>query len=296
MSPHSSYRLVLRTLASAAFLATVAPSGVSAQDVDPHRHEARPIAGVNTVWMEDMTWMEIRDAIDSGTRTVIVSTGGLEQNGPYLTTGKHNVVMKGACEEIARKLGQTLCAPIVAFVPEGNIDPPSGHMLYPGTISLSQETYRALLEDITASLLVTGFTDVILLGDSGGNQAGMAAVARTLNERWAARGGRVHHVEEFYRPGWAEADRFVTEDLGLPQTRDDGYHDDPSVTLLMMAVDPTSIRLEQRIEAGLASINGVELTPVDQRMADARRLSEFRADFTVEAIRRHLAASREQDR
>jgi creatinine amidohydrolase len=296
MSLIPNCRTLLRTAACLGLWVAFPSAPASAQEVDPHRHEVRPIAAVNSVWMEDLTWMEIRDLMDAGTRTVIVSTGGLEQNGPYLTTGKHNVVMKGQCEDIARKLGNTLCAPIVAFVPEGNIDPPSGHMLFPGTISVSQETYRALLADIVASLLVTGFTDVVLLGDSGGNQGGQAAVAEMLNERYASRGGRVHHVVEFYRQGWAESERFVAEDLGLPQTRDDGYHDDSAVTLLMMAVDPTSIRLEQRIEAGLASINGVELTPVEQRLEDARRLRDFRAEFSAEVIRQHLSAAREQDR
>jgi creatinine amidohydrolase len=268
--------LVLGPLAGAA----------GAQD---HRHEPRPIAAVNTVWMEDLTWMEVRDEIDSGTTTAIIPTGGIEQNGPYLTTGKHNVIMRGACEAIARKLGDALCAPVVKFVPEGDIDPPSGHMLYPGTISLTEETYRSLLEEIGASLLVHGFTDVVFIGDSGGNQAGMAAAAAVLTERWAGRGGRAHYVQEFYRPGYSEADRFVQEELGLQETHRDGYHDDPTVTLLMMAVDPTTVRFEQRVEAGLASINGVELTPLADRVEAGRRLNEFRADLTVEAIRRAIA-------
>jgi creatinine amidohydrolase len=255
----------------------------AAQD---HRHEERPIAAVSAVWMEDLTWMEVRDRIEAGSTIAIVPTGGIEQNGPYLTTGKHNVIMRGACETIARMLGNALCAPVVKFVPEGEIDPPSGHMLFPGTISLSQETYRRLLDDIGASLLVHGFTDVVFIGDSGGNQAGMAEVAEALTQRWAHRGGRAHYVAEFYRPGYAESDRFVAEELGLPQTRDDGYHDDITVTLLMMAVDPATVRFQQRVDAGLASINGVELTPLEDRVEKGRRLTEFRAGLTVDAIRR----------
>jgi creatinine amidohydrolase len=275
----------------------LAPHAIAAQaEVPDHRHEVRPIAAVDEVWIEDMTWMEVRDAIDGGASIAIIPTGGIEQNGPYLTTGKHNVIMTGACETIARKLGNALCAPVVGFVPEGDIDPPTSHMLFPGTISLTQETYRALLEDIGASLLVHGFTDVIFIGDSGGNQAGMRDVAEILTERWAHRGGRAHYVEEFYRPGYNEADRFVAEELGLVETHRDGYHDDPTVTLLMMAVDPLTVRHPQRVEAGLASINGVDLTPLEERIEDGRRLNEFRADLTVDAIRRAVAAPFPQDR
>ena len=70
--------------------------------------------------------------------TVIISTGGVEPNGPWLATGKHNYVLRANCNAIARKLGDALCAPIVAFVPEGGHEPPSGHMRSPGTINAGQ--------------------------------------------------------------------------------------------------------------------------------------------------------------
>src|SRR6185295_11228570 len=93
--------------------------------IRPDPNSPRPIAAVDSVFIEDLTWMEVRDALKAGKDTVIVATGGVEQNGPYLVTGKHNVVLRGTTEAIARKLGNTLVAPIVQFVPEGDIDPPS---------------------------------------------------------------------------------------------------------------------------------------------------------------------------
>src|SRR5438445_10474053 len=125
--------------------------------------------------------MEVRDALKAGKDTVIVATGGVEQNGPYLVTGKHNVVLRGTTEANARKLGNALVAPIVPFVPEGDIDPPTEHMRYPTTISLTEGTYRALLSEICACLRTHGFRRIVLIGDSGGNQKGMEAVARELN-------------------------------------------------------------------------------------------------------------------
>jgi hypothetical protein len=67
----------------------------------------------------------------------------VEQNGPYLVTGKHNVILRATTEAIARELGNALVAPVVPFVPEGDLDPPSGHMQYPGTISVREGTFRA---------------------------------------------------------------------------------------------------------------------------------------------------------
>ena len=143
----------------------------------------RPIPAIDSVFIEELTWMEVRDAIEAGKTTAVVATGGIEPNGPYVATGKHNYVLQATTEAIARKLGNALVAPIVKFVPEGDIEPPSGWMRYPGTISLRGETFRSLLTDICSSLKQHGFKDIILIGDSGGNQSGMKEVAKVLSKR-----------------------------------------------------------------------------------------------------------------
>src|SRR6185436_17123074 len=78
--------------------------------VAPDPNMPRPIAARDTLWIEDMTWMEVRDAMKAGKDTVLICTGGVEQNGPYLATGKHNVVLRATAERIARKLGDALVA------------------------------------------------------------------------------------------------------------------------------------------------------------------------------------------
>ena len=158
----------------------------------------RPIEALDSVFIEELTWMEVRDALKAGKTTHLIPTGGVEQNGPYLATGKHNYILRATTEAIARKLGNALVAPIVPFVPEGDIDPPTGHMKYPGTISLTEETYERLLTDICASFRTHGFEHIVLIGDSGGNQKGMKAVAAQLNAKWSGGKTRVHFIPEYY--------------------------------------------------------------------------------------------------
>ena len=233
--------------------------------------------------------MEIRDLIAGGTTTVIIPTGGIEENGPFLATGKHNLILEATCPVIARKLGNALCAPIVKFVPEGDIDPPTRAMRFPGTISLNAATYEALLDDIASSLKQAGFTDIVLIGDSGGNQGGMANVADALNARWAAERTRAHFVREFYDPGWEATEQFTERELGVAEVGNDGHHDDIWVTAMMMVTDPEQVRYAQRVEAGLASINGVAITPLADTVELGRRMIDFRAGLTADAIRRALA-------
>ena len=249
----------------------------------------RPIAAGASLWLEELTWLEIRDLIAGGTSTVIIPTGGIEENGPFLSVGKHNLILEATCPQIARRLGNALCAPVVKFVPEGNIDPPSGAMRFPGSISVNADTYEALLDDIASSLKQAGFTDIVMIGDSGGNQTGMRNTALRLNGRWSGSGVRVHFVREFYDPGWEATERYTEEELGVAETSNDGHHDDIWVTAMMMVTDPHQVRFEQRVDAGLASINGVSITPMEKTVELGNRMVEFRAAFTADAIREAIA-------
>ena len=287
----------LRAAAAIAFV-SILPSPVVAQRAAPTAEQRaererqtlaelaaeRPIAAVNSLWIEELTWMEVRDQIEAGSTTAIIPTGGIEQNGPYVATGKHNVILEGLCPAIAEKLGNALCAPIVGFVPEGNIDPPSGGMRFHGTISVRDETYAALLDDIASSLRQHGFENIVFIGDSGGNQSGMSDVTDALNERWMGEGAVAHFVREFYSPGWEETEKYTEEVLGVAEGVSDGYHDDIWVTALMMVTDPTSVRYDQRVAAGLASINGVSIESLDETILLGRQMMDFRADFAVHAI------------
>ena len=290
-------RITVRTAVAAALLLSCAastvqaqtparqqPTGPSAGSPDPTM--PRPIDAVDSVFLEELTWLEVRDALKAGKTTVIVPTGGIEQNGPYLALGKHNYVNRATCRAIARKLGNALCAPNVPFVPEGAIEPPSGHMRYPGTISLTEPTYRALLSDIASSLKAHGFEHIILIGDSGGNQSGMKAVAADLGAKWAGGKTSIHFIPEYYDYPGAAA--FAERTLGWKQV-DEGHHDDPVISSIMMTVDPDTVRITQRVARNKASINGIPLAPIARAVAAGHTLVDYRADVTVAAIRKALS-------
>jgi creatinine amidohydrolase len=250
--------------------------------------EARPIAGQDTVFIEEMTWMEVRDVLKDRKTTVLIPTGGVEENGPYVITGKHNYIMHATAEAIARKLGNALVAPVVPFVPEGAIDPPTGHMKYPGTISLKEGTYERLLTDICSCFRTHGFREIVLIGDSGGNQKGMKRVATELNQSWAGGSTRVHFIPEYY--DHEEVDEWLAKQ-GIKEI-DEGFHDSFAVSATLAAVDPTLIRAKQRQAAKKFSINGVELSPLEKTVEWGKKIIEYRAEATVKAIRKATADPR----
>ncbi len=149
-------------------------------------------------------------------------------------------------------------------------------------------TYRAVLRDYAVSLKSQGFTRIFMMGDSGGNLGGMNDVAAELSERWAGEDVVIAHIPEYYN--YAEILTYQNEVMGVPEVQyDEGYHDNFYITSMIMNEDPSYVRMEQRIKAGKASINGISLTPIGEALEHGRRLIDFRTGVTVDAIRRVIA-------
>ena len=240
----------------------------------------RPIPAHDSVWIEELTWMEVRDAMQAGKTTAIIAAGSTEQNGPYVPTGKHVFVLRATLDAIARTLGNALVAPLIPFEPGGT-------STTPGTLQVRPETYEALVEDEAESLKANGFRHVVLLGDSGGNQRGLERVAKKLSAAWAGSEATIHFIPEYYA-SWEAADGAWTS-LGVPKTMDEGIHDDYSVNAIIATVDPAKIRFDERRGAGKASINGQSLLPLETTVANGKKLVTIRANLAVEAIRKALA-------
>jgi creatinine amidohydrolase/Fe(II)-dependent formamide hydrolase-like protein len=150
-----------------------------------------------TVHIADMTWVEVRAAVEQGFTTVVVPSGGIEQNGPHMILGKHDYIVKHAAERIAGELGKTLVAPVISYVPEGAYDPPTGNMQFPGTIGVTDQVYAGIVEGIARSLKAGGFRTIVFIADHGGSQAPQAATISRLNAEWAGKGVRVIHSDAY---------------------------------------------------------------------------------------------------
>lgn len=265
----------MKQLANLMAVALICAAGTAAAQVTP------------SLYLEELTWMEVRDAIREGTTTIILPTAGTEQNGPHMVLGKHKYLVNNAAELIARRLGNTLVAPAVTYVPEGALEPASGHMRYAGTITLPNEHFMALLEYAARSFKVHGFVDIVLIGDSGGNQAGMAEVAEMLNADWAAEATRVHFIGDYYANNgfdeWLIAQGESEESLG----RHAGILD----TSRLLAVAPHHVRRDRLAPGGGFEGSGVSGDPTRASAEYGQKGVELMVDAAVRQIR-SLTASR----
>jgi creatinine amidohydrolase/Fe(II)-dependent formamide hydrolase-like protein len=240
-------------------------------------------AATRSPYLEELTWTDVRDALASGTTTIILPVGGTEQSGPHLALGKHNARVKVLAGRIATILGDTLVAPVVAYVPEGNISPPTGHMRFPGTISVPVAAFEAVLEGAAESLKQAGFTHIVLIGDHGGYQTQLKKVADRLNHLWAMSRTRAHFIAAYYDAAQTAYVRALRA-KGLSDA-EIGTHAGAADTSLELAVDPAMVRRD-----GLAAAHGGNVgVSGDPRRASAElgRLGvDLIVDETVAAIRK----------
>jgi creatinine amidohydrolase len=210
--------------------------------------------------LESLTWPELQARVQSGATIALVPIGGTEQNGPHIALGKHNERVRVLAERIAQRLGNALVAPVMAYVPEGQIEPPTEHMRWPGTISIPVPAFQATLEVTARSLQRAGLTHVVLLGDHGGYRASL--------ERVAARVPRVHALPEYYRAA---------------RTAEHAGRDD---TALTMAVSPSAVRVDVARSRVPTARDGAAGDPRAATAEEGAAIAERIVEESVAAIRR----------
>jgi creatinine amidohydrolase len=228
----------------------------------------------STVFIEQMTSPEVAAAIHAGKNTIIVPIGGTEQNGPHMALGKHNRRAAVLAEKIAQRLGNALVAPVIAYVPEGTLEPPSGHMRFPGTITVPAAAYRQILESAARSFKLHGFQDIVFLGDSGDYQGDNRTVALALSREWAATSVRAHAIREYYDvPTVWFAQQLASRGFtGAEIGRHAGLPD----TSLTLALAPDLVRTDV--------MRGSAPPPASGVTGDPRRASAELGQIAVDAI------------
>ena len=257
-------------------------------------NKPRTIEGINSVWLEELTQPEFRDMIKDGYKTVLIMTGGVEDNDGNLAMNKHNINIKLLGEMMARKMGKTLVAPLVTLEP-GN----AGTNIQIGRAGpmLSQATYVAVLYDMGNFLRSAGFTEIYYMGDSGGNGRGMQAAADSLTKVYADSPTKVYfkHIPEYYNHT-SVVQPFIQNELKIPEgikigasTGTSGLHEELGIDATMALADPQSIRFDQRVKAGQAEINGVKFQSLPWLQDLGRKVAEVRVKASIDAINAYRA-------
>jgi creatinine amidohydrolase/Fe(II)-dependent formamide hydrolase-like protein len=241
-----------------------APAGVS------------PTQAPDTVFIDELTWEETRDALKAGKTTVIIPTGGTEKNGYHMVLGKHNYVVTFAANLMARRLKNALVAPTIQYVPEGNPDSPGR----PGVISHPSPGYDMLLDAAARSLKAHGFKDILFIGDSGGNQSGLTNVAAKLNEEWKGTEYRAYGLTDYYGTGREHYRAWLLAAYGYTD-QIIGSHAGISDTSQLLFVRPAAVRKDQIKPWGGPKDSGVSGDPTKATAEIGKMGIEFKVNAAI---------------
>src|SRR6267143_2676964 len=192
-----------------------------------------PLLAQRSVYIEDLTWPEVQQAIQSGKTSAIIYNGSTEQNGPHVAIGKHNFIARWVAGAIAIKIGDALVYPTLPFAPTGDAVKRTAHMRFPGSVTLTPQTYRSVVHDVALSAIDAGFRNVFIMGDHGDGQDVLDAVAKELDAQWKPKSVRVFYIPDLYFKEKQQA-RAYEASHGLP-THD--VHAGADDTSQLMALD-----------------------------------------------------------
>ena len=168
-------------------------------------------AQTRSVFIEDMTSYEIRDAMAAGKTSAIIFAGGIEQNGPHMALVKHNLIARYVAGQIAERMGNALVFPIMPFSPAGDPVAKTGHMRFPGTVSISSEVFMGAMRQVAQSAAAAGFKNIFLMGDHGQGQSEMRVAAESVDADWRARGVRVYYVSDVNTKAGQQINAYLKE-------------------------------------------------------------------------------------
>ena len=237
----------------------------------------------HSVYLEELTWTEVRADAKSGKSIILVPIGGTEQSGPHIALGKHDARVRVLAGRIAEALGNALVAPVVSYVPEGSIDPPAGHMRFPGTISVPDDVFEKTLESAARSFRLHGFHDVFFLGDHGGYQKSLERVAERLNREKGNHRFRAHALGAYYDAATRGFDELLAA-RGFSK-EEIGVHAGLADTALTLAVAPGMVRTDRMAGPNMGPADGVQGKPARATAELGRLGADLIVERSVKAIR-----------
>jgi creatinine amidohydrolase/Fe(II)-dependent formamide hydrolase-like protein len=232
------------------------------------------------VEIELLTHAEIHDAIHKqGKTTVLIYNGGTEQRGPHAVLGGHTFMARRTAEAIARRLGNALVAPVLAFSPAGS------HLNanWPGSVDLPPDLYAKVNEAVVASMVTNGFKNIVLLGDHGGGQAELQKLAGALDSKYTPRGVHVYFCGSVYQKARDDFNAWLKQQR-LPV----GTHASIPDTSELMYLGGDAYVRKDRIVLGRPD-NGIVGDPRPASAELGKRVFDMKVDYGTEEIRRLVA-------
>ena len=129
--------------------------------------------------MQSMTSQQIEEAIRNGYTTAIFALASTEQHGPHMTTSADVIHGDEIVRRVADSIGHTIQCPTIPIGFSFN------HRFFPGTITLSEPSFKMMVADYCRSLAKMGFEEIIIIPSHGGNRRPASEAIDSLKSEFA---------------------------------------------------------------------------------------------------------------
>jgi creatinine amidohydrolase len=190
---------------------------------------------MTALYLDQLTWIAVKEEIQNGRDTVVVPLGSTEQHGRHMPLGTDAVLGDEFGWGLAVRMGAFL-APTVRFGCSEH------HLAFPGTISLSAETFQRLVIDVVASLSGHGFRRIVLLPTHGGNFKPLAEAVKKIEPVEGVRVVAFTDLDGLVRAAFESSKKFGVEPA------QSGAHSGEWETSLMLFLRSEQVKMEHAAE------------------------------------------------
>lgn len=114
-----------------------------------------------------LSWTAFRELLGAGNDLLVLPCGATEQHGPHLPVNTDTVIGESVCRYACEKAGVAMLPPLCYTVSVGHTPK------WPGTFSLSHETFMATIRDLAEWAEHTGWKRLLLVNSHFGNDASL---------------------------------------------------------------------------------------------------------------------------
>jgi creatinine amidohydrolase len=189
-----------------------------------------------------LTWKQV-DALPRANTLLVLPTAAIEQHGHHLPLATdtliNNFLLGKALAQLAPELSIYALPPVC-------YGKSNEHIGFPGTLSVSANTFIAVVRDLGASIAAAGFKKVALYNTHGGNTSLVDVLARDLRAEFGLR-----TFSLFGSPG-------ANFDGVSQQERTYGFHAGEIETAYLLHATPTLVHINEYTTNYIARVDKPE--------------------------------------
>ena len=178
------------------------------------------------------------DSVDKEKTVVLLPIAAIEQHGPHLPVGTDSIILEGLLQEFVKTQQGTFGDSNVVIAPQLYVGKSNEHLGFCGTMTLTAKTLYDVIDELTDSIVKSGFKRIILTNSHGGNTDLLNLASRDLRIKY---GVEVYVFDWWFTDFWQD----LLKDVKESDSPYGVFHACELETSLMLKLQPESVHMDR---------------------------------------------------